>query len=682
MLREYIQHIFLLGILACHFSIFAQSGTVVYSEDFTNGANGWMPFGPNGASGLFKAVEGKLKVSLESGDIYGAYYSSADFSGHFEVEVDFLEDSGVALGLIKSTNGKPSSDDYAMITITRNNDGIIEIKLVDEQEGKKDVFDNTGLAKRARYTHLLTGQEYSVPYTKTAKKLRILRHDGEKFLHFYYAVEKQVDGVVYQDWMELAPSKEWGDLSQPYFIGVFSLDETVHVDSIKVTQRPIKDQKDTETGFAVTKRPFTWSGYTAPALVVTFGDKFPFAKDDHKFVFWELMNNVPAWHLNNTSLFTYGFVETWNGGNPGCHEPMSDRLRAYTNLEIVKDNAVRKIIKWSYKLVDPDYKHPDNGKGKQLPEVTEYYSIYADGSIIRKIQYAPKLDTNFRNWHELMEMMVIAGENNRPAKLLEYPSLTFYEQGKAPEQYNNESDRKFRNDSQRLGATTMIAHVKGAPDLFNSFSDDVRVPWTYSGCPLNYEITWHDRKNNFGHWPVNKEPYQHPFKSGSTWPEHIAHTSLVGMGVYLGQDWEDNFLVAKNGRKYRQWLSLLGMSDEREGSIAKEKTDSWLYPGTIKVLGASCSFTGYSHENKYFEFENKAKASQCNFRITPKTKLINPIFKINKWNNSNVHVHINDKPLPSSDFITTLNKHGDLLLIVLKTYENDVRVKVFSTILK
>lgn len=678
MIRKYIQYILLLEILACGFSVFAQSETVRFTDDFDNEASGWKPFAIDGSSGHFSNSNGSLQVDLEEGKAYGAYYSTATFSGHFEVEVDFSEDRNLALALIKSIDEKPSFDDYSMITMTKNDDDIIEIKLTDIQKGKKDVFDHAGLAERSRYSHLLTGDVYSIPYNKTAKKLRILRHDGEKFLHFYYAVEKEVNGKIYDDWMELAPSKEWGNLSASYYVGLLSLNGTARFDGVKVTQLPLADKTDINNGFKITKRPYTWSGYTAPALVVTFGDEFPFAKDDHKFVFWGLMNNVPAWHLNNTSLFTYGFVETWNGGNPGCHEPMSDRLRAYTNLEVVEDNAVRKIIKWSYNLVDPDYKHPDNAKGGQLPEVMEHYFIYADGSIIRKIQYAPKLDTNFRNWHELMELMLIAGENKRPGSLLEYPSLTFHELGKPPVKYNNENEKRFRNNNKRLGATTMVAHVKNAPDLFNSFSDDVRISETHSVYPLNYEITWHRRGNNFGHWPVNKEPYQHPFKSGSTWPEHIAHTSLVGMGVDQGQGWEDNFLVRKDGRKYRQWLSLIGMNEEKGLVTAEEKTSSWLFPGAVEMTEGSSSFIRYSHEDKYFEFENTSKDSKCNFKITSKTKLINPIIKIKQWDKNKIYVKINGKSIPSSDFLTTLNEDGDLLLMILQTYDSDINVNIFS----
>ncbi len=677
--KKQIRSILMAGIFLASFSASAQFGTVLLSDGFENESNNWELFSIDGSTGFVDLSNGALNIDLESGNAFGTYYSPTSFSGHFEVEVEFNKDHGVAMALIKSVNGQPSPNDYSMITIKENNNGIIEVKLTDKQSGQQDVLDLTGLAEKSRYTHLLTGEEYSIPYPETARKLRILRHENEQFLHFYYAVEKEIDGELFHDWMELAPSKEWGTASGAYFVGLFSLEGNAQFNNVEVRQLPTRDQEDINTGFTITNRPYTWSGYTDSAMVVTFGGECLFSKEDRKFVFWRLTNNVPSWHLNNYSLFSYGFVETWDGGNPGCHEPMSDRLLAFSDLEIVEDNEVRKVIKWSYELVNPDYKIPTNNEGEQFPEVSEYYFIYADGSIIRKIQYAPKLDTGFRNWHELTELMLIAGGNKRPGSLLEYPSLTFHELDKAPMQFNNASEKKYRNNNKRLGATTLIAHVKGAPELFISFSDDTSTPNTHTGLPLNYEVTWHDRKHNFGHWPIHKESYAEPFKSGSSWPEHIAHTSLIGMGIDQGQDWKDNFLVREDGRKYRQWLGLVGMSEKDGDTTPEDQTNSWLFPGIVKMVDNSSSFIQYSHQDKYFEFETKPEKPACHFTVVPKTKLINPIIRIKQWGKKSVKVNMGGKALDSSDYVASIDEDGNLLLLIMGAYTGTVKIEVYTT---
>lgn len=680
MTRKYLSLPLIVIISLICTSVIAQFGTTIYSDDFSGQLDNWEPFALDEATGTLEIVNDQLQISLTSGAYFGALYSETAFSGHFNVEVDFAEEHGVGLALVKAVNGQPSFEDYSMITIGRNNDGIIEVKLTDKQNGRKDVLDNTNLAEDSRYTQLLTGAEFSIPFNKTANKLRIFRHEREQFLHFYYAVEKEVDGEVFQDWIELAPSREWGMNIDDYFIGVIALEGTVNFDNIRVAQMPLTDQEDTQTGFKIAHRPYTWSGFTDSALVVTFGDEFLFSEQDHKFVFWELANNIPVWHLNNHTLFSYGFLETWGGGNPGCHEPMSDRLLAYSDLEIIEDNALRKVIKWSYELINPDYKFPDHNQESQLPEATEYYFIYADGSIIRKLQYAPKLDTDFRSWHEMTELIVIGGDNKRPGTLVDQPSLSFHEIGKAPLEFNNDGRMTYRNNNQRLGATSMTAHLRGGPDIFNAFSDDVSISETYTVFPLNYEVTWHWRGFNFGHWPVNREPYlaNDPCKLWSSWPQQIAHTSLSGMGVDLGQDWENNYLERADGRKFRQWLSLMGMN-EKDGEInSEDKTNSWLFPGTVEMINDSSVFIAYSYEDKHFEFETNTNSPACYFTTTPKTKLINPILKINNWGEHPVFINMNGTPLDSEDYITFFDAANNLSLLILGEYTDKVRFEVSS----
>ena len=294
---------FLLGIYFSTNSASAQFGSVLLSDEFESESGHWKSFCLDGSLGSYEISEGALKIQLASGEASGTYYSATPFSGHFEVEVQFSNNHGVGLALIKSIEGKPSLNDYSMIAITESVEGVIEVKLIDKQKGQKDVYDHTGLAKRSRYKQLLTGSVYSIPFTQTAGRLRILRHENEQFMHFYYAVEKEINGELYQDWIELAPSKEWSTEYGAYYIGLFSLNETAHFDNVVVRRLPSVDKKDKHTGFAITHRPYTWSGYTDSALVVTFGEESFLAKEDRKFVFWRLANNVPLWHLNNHALF-------------------------------------------------------------------------------------------------------------------------------------------------------------------------------------------------------------------------------------------------------------------------------------------------------------------------------------------------------------------------------------------
>lgn len=438
------------------------------------------------------------------------------------------------------------------------------------------------------------------------------------------------------------------------------------------------------------KRPYTWSGFTDSALVVSFGDAFPFKADDRKFVFWNLANNIPVWHLNNGALMSHGFLETWDdivkvngeGRVKGCIEPMSDRLLAFVDLEVVEDNEVRKVIKWTYEIVNPDYKYPAFGLTTQRAEAIEYYYIYADGSIVRKAEYEHTIHPEFKNWYEVTELIVVAGENQQPRSLFETPSLTMHDLGKTPVKHNNLGGSQVDNGSARLGAVALTAHVKNAPELFYAFSDDPSVPATNSGLPFTYDLSWHNRNLDFGHWPVNKEPYNTEANSNlcvnwSQWPQHISHSSFIGVGVHSDQAWDFTFLKREDGTtKYRQFLMLMGMNERGSLTSVEDKTNSWLFPGTVTMTNDSSLYKGYSHQDKYFKFETTKGIPACYFQVVPKTKLVNPILSIKGWGNNPVFVSLNGMPLNSSQYIKYVDTNDDLLLLVTGSYIGNVSIDV------
>lgn len=687
MFRRYKLSVLLVGIMALFIKLplHAQFGTVVYSDDFNSLSTDWKPLGLSGGTGSFLVEDGSLKISANTGSTYGAYYSTS-FAGHFEAEIEIDEDHGVGLALLKDIGGNPSLADYSMIIVMTNQDGVPIVKLTDRQNGTNDVLDNSNKVQDNKFSHLLDGNMYSVPFTKTSKKIKIFRHSQQQFFHFYYSVEKEVDGEIFEDWIELSPSREWGVPNGKYFVGLFSLEGTTAFKKVRVSELPLKDKSDVNTGFAVTRRPYTWSGFTDDALVVTFGDAFPFKAEDRKFVFWNLTNNIPVWHLNNGSLMSHGFLETWDDLGAevrvkGCIEPMSDRLLAFVDLEVVEDNAVRKVIKWTYEIVNPDYKYPAFGLTNQRAEATEYYYIYADGSIIRKAEYEHTIHPDFRNWYEIAELIVVAGENQQPRSLFETPSLTFHELGKNPVNHNNLGASTIDNGSARLGAVALTAHVKNAPELFYAFSDDPAVPSTNSALPFTYDLSWHNRNLDFGHWPVNKEPYNTEANSNlcvnwSQWPQHISHASFIGVGVKSDQSWDFTFLRRADGTKYRQFLMLMGMNERGSETTVEDKTNSWLFPGEVVMLNDSSSFNGYSHQDKYFKFETTHELSACYFEVTPKTKLVNPIMNIKGWGDQAVFVNLNGRPLTSNEYITFLDSKGDLLLLVIGSLSEKVRIEI------
>lgn len=566
------------------FFIVNSNGQII-NDNFSTSSSNWQSVSLSG-SGNFSISGGNMSITANSGSTF-AVYNTTVLSGHFFVEVDFGQDDNVGLALFKAnTNGSIDTNNYSIIRV-ENVNSIPTVSISDKQNGSSNVLDNSGainpIEKLTRYRHSLNGSRYSLPFTSTGKKLRILRHSNEKFLHFYYFVEKNIDGQNVNGWIELAPSKEWAQLTGNFLMGLVATDGSATFDNVFAQTKPLNDIDDSSIGFAATWRELNWSGYSGNALVVTFDSAVaPLTGGTRKFVFWESFNNVPAWYLDNNLMYTYEFVETWDGPDTsdGPHEPMSDRLRRFSTVSLDYDGNDYKIIHWQYVLHDPDYKWPDFGVGTEKPIVDEYYKIYPDGRILRKIRYKAKLDSSFRNWHELSELILVTGNTTDPGEHLDNPSLSIWPINGTLKSFNplgnNDSDDYEQSNND---ATILAVHMKNHPDIVNVFSDNSSSHSTYSGDRIQIQKTWHDRTFHMSHWPINKEPYttsdNNYFLSRTTWKEQIKHSSLAGIQSPDNTNWTNNFKIdPSDGREYKEWISYMSLSNNLNQT--KADVQAWL----------------------------------------------------------------------------------------------------------
>jgi hypothetical protein len=671
-------------------SAFAQ--TMLINDQFST-PHSWQEFKIKG-SGSSSTLNNTLTISADTNAIFGLYHPTV-LSGHFEIETEFSEDYHVALGLFNAVNGIPDTNNFIMICIDKNSPGQVLISAHDRQNGVSDILDNTGLASRSRYTIPLTGFQhdtimstYSVPYTSTDKRLRILRHAGERFFHLYWGVRQlsfAAKGTDNPGWMELAPSKEWSQLSGNFMIALIARNGKADFKKATARQLLLNDPSDSLTGFTVANRNYTWSGYTGNALVVSFGKFFPYYKQNRKFVFWTLANYVPFWHMSDSLGVTYEFVETWDGGSKGCLEPMSDRNLRFSKVEIVENNAVRKIIHWHYVLCDPNYRIPDNDLGTQLPEVDEWYTFYPDGTGTRLIRYTPKLDTQFRKWNELFEYIVIAGNTTKPEEHVSNPALTWWAYNKDgyPKSYypvGQYADNKI--EFTGLGEMTAILHFKSNPDVFCSWSDNSLAPLTYPGSNalISWTISWHKISTNFWHWPINVEQYQDFF--ATRWPvaqwNQPSHASLCNAASF-NESWTSDTKTV-NGRLSREWVSLLGLNDSWNRNQIKDKTYSWLYPGTVTMIDTNSStFTQYRQDERCFIFTSKDSINpSCKFTIShqaPSYGVLNPAIRIKNWGLSQARVSLNSVALDASEIVQDFSGR-DLLLWINKNLTNTTTIAI------
>lgn len=658
-----------------------ENGSTLIQDSFDTLSADWQEVylqgGNSGGSACLS--DGRLNLSLTGSDKIYALYNVNSFSGHFYAETDFADDDFCGLALLQKSGDVPDTNNFTSIRVSRNAQNKVVVSIRDRQGATDNVLDNTGMAnlssvmfEQKRYEHLLDGANtYSVPYTSTNKKFRIFRDGPAGFFHFYYAVKANIHGQWAEGWMELAPSRDWGIPDKEFHVALYvrsgeNPSALATFDNVKVMQKPTEDRDDSNTGFKIDRREYNWSGFSGDAIVISFGDDFDYDKDC-KFVFWSENNYVPAWHLNNQLQYSYEFLETWGGGNEGCHEPMSDRILRWSNVQVLEDNDVRKVVHWSYVLANPDYKIPDDGEGSQLPEGDEYWTFYPDGTGIRRIRYTPKLDTDFRNWHEITELIAIAGSLSEPQDHHSYPALTVMNLNDDVDNYHpNASDAgSWNTDTANWDQIIMATHFHSAPDAFSVLSQDSDIPQTYAFYTLKPEISWHRAGYQFAHWPVGKEPlYSDTFKSHATWSAQVSSNGLMGIGAQGGTGWSNYYQVDDRGRKYREWALLVGLNPPGDNDALKDKARTWLHPGSVTMLGSDSVFDGINFMQKEFVFDNIGHRPKCNFVLNPYHATINPAFRIDNWGERPVKMFLNGRRLSRGKDFCWACRAGRLILWV------------------
>ncbi len=599
-----------------------------------------------GAAGEYTEKDGTLNVKVSTANsTYGVCLPKLA-KGHFIAELAADKSVNYGIAIVREKDGKPDYSNYTSVSVCLEG-GLPVVRVLDRQSGKDNVLDNTGKItgdseRTFRYAVQLDGNYFSVPYTAATGKIRIIRNDLSGFFHFYVGVGKELNGEFHENWLELAQSKDWSGKGQNFFVcpivrtGSGGAAE-VGFSGIRFEEFDPRDVSDTSTGFAVGERNYTWAGFPGRATVVTFDPKqCPAASGDRKFVFWSETNYVPAWHMNNDLLYCYEFAETWSDLAPGCFEPMSDRLLAYTTVDVIEDNNVRKVVKYHYALVNPDYNAPY--PGGVFPEVDEYYTFYPDGTGVRRIEYIQKAagEGGYR-YHELSEPMVISGSSSVPSDHVKNPAFVITNlSGGKYSLYPDRSQFGQVNDNVKNWTEQIYTtRLNNAPDAFCVFSYSPGRP-EVSPLGIENDLTWHNTTYQMSHWPVDKQPYLYARsgdydKSMATWPSQVSHSSLIGVEAKGNTAWDEAYQLKPNGDKFRVYLMLLGINQPDATEDLNAAVRSWLCHGTfsgLQSLSYDTAVTGYSKREIVLQRSGPGKTE---FTYNPGGMIKNPVFRIDGW---------------------------------------------------
>jgi hypothetical protein len=231
------------------------------------------------------------------------------------------------------------------------------------------------------------------------------------------------------------------------------------------------------------------------------------------------------------------------------------------------------------------------------------------------------------------------------------------------------------------------SHFKNnMPDFYIVYCQAEAYPEIWPGIKIETQIDWHNTTWNFSHWPVGREPYgqnaQEWGKTSRSYASHkneVTHTSLVSAGFYgkLGVDFNDNFQLDKNGRKFRRHVMLVGVAKPYQYDEVRNQIQSWLEPGTVTMQSKDFEFVKIDRIFRSIILKSTGNSPICKFNIKPNKILVNPAFTIENWKGgNNAEVLVNGSKV---DAKTT--KEGNSLLVWFPaSFNHEINILIRSVL--
>lgn len=375
-----------------------------------------------------------------------------------------------------------------------------------------------------------------------------------------------------------------------------------------------------------------WRVDQDPDIVVCF-DNSPVT-----FIFWRGIRYGPAWVSENENWMTDQSLETWGTGKndiEGCFEHMQDRHCRFSHVRIIESSDARAVVHWRYALVSA-HDHiwmtdPKTGWGCWTDE---YYTIYPDGSAIRKVA-----------WHkgstgravQYQESLPVTQPGQRSDQLLEddYVRVADYD-------YNSRTvsvDPSTKSSDWKRDYTIQQFQFKSKNKPYICFEPGNRmwVRWINGG---------------YNHFPVNQARSDGRWARTTDRPTHI-----------MSSPCSDPIIHEDGARLF--WRALYGMNTMSIKDLVRFGR-SWAY---APKLTASEGFVskGYDRSERCYKIENQsgpAKTLKIRLAGSKDSPVWNPAFCIKNWNADAAKILVNGKTANGKTGIRRTMEGADLVVFV------------------
>jgi hypothetical protein len=374
-----------------------------------------------------------------------------------------------------------------------------------------------------------------------------------------------------------------------------------------------------------------------------------------RIVFWQGTNYGGDWVTENNKWYTDEFMET--GGKVDCPggedcEPMSDKQNRYSHVRILENSDARAVVHWRYGLcevVNYTCANPDSNTGWS-DWADEYFTIYPDGVAVRK---QVLWTSNFENWHEFQESIVINGPGTRPEDNIQPEALIVGNMKGETATYSWEKGPPPKQMDKPERPNIQVVNLKSNWKPFQIVSPINSSMKAYTGEVTYSMFEW------WNHWPVAQVR-----SSGisAVAPDRPSHSSLSHI-LWDPYTKTDNTMTK---------ILLHGLTTKSAAQLVP-LAKSWLSAPRIEVSGVGFQSQGYDQTQRAFVVTRQTATSAPQLRImlqaSTESPLINPAFVIKNWGDADLKFRIDRKLVASGadfryGFVPTLE--GRDLVVWLK----------------
>jgi Concanavalin A-like lectin/glucanases superfamily len=350
-----------------------------------------------------------------------------------------------------------------------------------------------------------------------------------------------------------------------------------------------------------------------------------------RMVFWQGTNYGGDWVSENNKWYTDEFLET--GGKVDCPggedcEPMSDKQNRYSRVRILESTDARSVVHWRYGLcevVNYACANPDPLTG-WTDWADEYFTIYPDGVAVRK---QVLWTSNFKNWHEFQETIVINGPGTRPEDNIQPAALTIANMKGDSATYSWEKGAPSRNMDKPENPNIQVVNLKSNWKPFQIVSPVNSSVKAYTGEPTYSMFEW------WNHWPVAQVR-----SSGisAVAPDRPSCSSLSH--IY----WDAYAQTADSMTK----VLLHGMTTKSAAELVP-LARSWLSPPAVELGSSGFQNQGYDPTERAFVILRESQLSGAKLQIllkaSPESPLVNPAFVVKNWGEADPKLIVDGKPV-------------------------------------